>query len=152
MGYADTPFDFIKFLFSSKDIRTWNDATTYEKTKWQFLLNRTMSIGFPIPAMQLNMIKTDGLGVAETWHLIAKRFYGNRVPQFIYTKVAKKDKEKNPLASIPKECIDFWCDKYECGEREFLSMFGINPEPLIEELKYIKENFHEKNKKDEMDK
>lgn len=151
MTAINTPFDFIKFLFSSRDIQTWNSATTYEKTKFRFLLNRTMAIGFPIPAMQLNMVKTDGLGVAETWRIMALRFYGNRVPNFIYTKAERKDKKDNPLVGIPKECIDVWCEKHECGDREFNSMLELRPESILEELKYIKDNFYEKMEKEAKD-
>lgn len=143
-------FDFIKFLFTTSDDKDWFSLSSYEKAKNQFMLNRIMSIGFPVNAMQLNKIKTDGLGVVEVWRMFAGRFYGNRVPKFIYTKTNKLSKDKSPIAGIPKECIDIWCEKYECGDREFNEVLKINPEGLVAELEYIKK-FIEKDKTKEDD-
>jgi len=151
MAQINSSFDLIDFIFSARDIMTWNSITTYEKTKYVYMLNRTMGIGFPMQAMIMNMIKTDALGVTETWRIITQRFYGNKVPRFIYTKAERNDKKSNPLVGIPKECVDFWCEKHECGDREFYSLLELHPEPLLEELQYIKDNFYEKPKKTEDD-
>lgn len=136
-------FDFIKILFNTKDAKTWNRLSTYEKSKFQFMLNRFMSIKYPFNANQLNMVKTPGNGVAETWRIVAERFYDTRVPQFIYTKTNKSEKKDSPLSKIPKESIDLWCEKHECGDREFNEQFLLDADSVLEELKYITKNFNQ---------
>ena len=142
-------FDFIKILFKKSDKKAWNSLSSYEKSKFQFMLNRFMSIKYPFNANQLNAVKTNGLGVAETWHSVAERFYGDTVPSFIYTKTSKNKKADSPIAKIPKESIDIWCERHECGEREFNEMLELDQKSVIEELKYITNNFREKEEKDE---
>lgn len=142
-------FDFIKILFKTNDKKTWNNMSSYEKSKFQFMLNRFMSIKYPCNAQHLNLIKTNGLGVTETWRSVAERFYGNTVPSFIYTKT-KKDKKNDPIMSkIPKESIDIWCEKHECGDREFNEMLELDRDSVLEELKYITKNFREKEEQEQ---
>ena len=139
-------FDFIKILFNKSDRKTWKEMSSYEKSRFQFMLNRFMSIKYPVNANQLNLVKTNGLGVAETWKGVATRFYGDRVPSFIYTKTNKNKKADSPVAKIPKEAIDLWCERHECGDREFNELLDLDPDGLLEELKYIAKNFNKKEK------
>lgn len=141
-------FDFIKIVFTKSDHKQWDGLSSYEKSKFQFMLNRFMSIKHPLNAQQLNLVKTNGLGVAETWHGVAKRFYGDRVPSFIYTKTGKLKKENTPLAKIPKESISLWCERHECGEREFYEMMELDEKSVLDELNYITKNFNSKQDKD----
>lgn len=136
-------FDFIKLLFKTSDNRTWNELSSYEKSKFQFMLNRFMSIKYPFNANQINQLKTNGVGVAETWRSVAERFYGDKVPSFIYTKTDKTKKQESALSKIPKESIDIWCEKHECGDKEFNDMLLFNEKELLEELKYITDNYKE---------
>lgn len=142
-------FDFIKILFNKSDKKAWDSLSSYEKSKFQFMLNRFMSIQYPYNANLLNVVKTNGLGVAETWKSVAERYYGNRVPNFIYTKTKKTKKAESPISKIPKESIDIWCRKHECGDRELYELLEINSEFVIEELKYITKNLTEKQKQNE---
>lgn len=139
-------FDFIKLLFNRSKQKEWDDLETSEKVKNQFMLNRFMGIQYPTYAQQLNMVKTDGLGVAEVWRMVALRFYGNGVPKFIYTKTAKGVKPDNPLAKISKEAIDFWCNKNECGLRELHEHLDFDLDKTIGELTYIDKNYIKKEK------
>lgn len=134
-------FDFIKILFTKSDPKQWNSLSSHEKSKFQFMLNRFMSIKYPLNAQQLNLVKTNALGVAEIWHNVAGRFYGDRVPSFIYTKTNKSKKENTNISKIPKESISFWCDTHECGEREFYEMLELDEKSVLEELNYITKNF-----------
>ena len=111
------------------------------------MLNRFMSIKYPFNANQLNAVKTNGLGVAETWRFVAERFYGDKVPDFIYTKTKKDKKDDSLLGKIPKESVDIWCEKHECGDTEFNEALAFNLEQVIEELKYITKNYKDKEEK-----
>ncbi len=138
-------FEYIELLFDRLKQKEWNNLVTSEKVKNQFMLNRFMAIRYPTYAKQLNVIKTDGLGVAEVWRMVASRFYKG-VPKFIYTKTAKGAKKDNPLAKISKEAISFWCDRNECGLRELNEHLDFNLERTLDELKYIEKNYITKDK------
>ena len=141
-------FDFIKILFEKSDPKKWNSVSSYEKSKFQFMLNRFMSIKYPVNAQALNAVKTPGLGVAETWRSVAGRFYGDKVPSFIYTKVSgRKNSGKTP--AIDKYAVYVWCEKHECGDREFYEALDFDEKSVLAELDYITKNFNEKKDKDE---
>lgn len=143
-------FDFIRLLFDRSKQKEWSNLETSEKAKNQFMLNRFMGIQYPTYAQQLNIVKTDGLGVAETWCAVASRFYKG-VPSFIYTKTSKSKKETSPLAKISKEAVSLWCDKHECGMRELQEQMDFDSEKTLAELNYIDKNFikNEKENKNE---
>ena len=114
-------FDYIKVLFG-KDVQ-WDKLSGYDKSKNSFMTNRFMSIKFPIQANMFNALKTDAIGQAEAWRMVASKF--NRVPGFIYTKVRAKKKEKtwdpNPKA------LELYLKINEIGERDFKEAMKHNP-------------------------
>ncbi len=114
-------FDYIKVLFG-KDTQ-WEKTSNYAKSKNSFMTNRFMSIKFPVQANLFNALKTDAVGQAEAWRMVASKF--NRVPGFIYTKVRSKKKEKtwdpNPKA------LDMYLKINEIGERDFKEALKHNP-------------------------
>jgi hypothetical protein len=94
-------FDYIKVMFSSTE--KWNKLKVYDKVKNSFMVNRFMSIKFPMQANLFNVLKTDPMGAAESWRMVASKF--NRVPGWIYTRVRKTKKEK--VWEPKQEAIDF---------------------------------------------
>lgn len=118
-------FDYIKLIFGSDE--HWDKVSNYDKTKNSFLLNRFMGIKFPIQANLFNMLKTDPVGQAEAWRMVASKF--NRVPGFIYTKVKKQETTK---AWVPNhEAVAIYMKLNQIGEREFNEAVVFN----IEEVK-----------------
>lgn len=140
-------FDFIKLLFNKNNIK-WTNITTYDKEKNRFMLNRFMSIQYPIHAQKLNLLKTNSVGVAESWRLLANRYNGNSIPNFIYTKTNKTPIKKDErLAKISKEAICFWCETNECGDTELNDHLTFNYDKVMKELEFIEKNFLSKSKK-----
>ena len=90
-------FDYIGVLFGTD--QQWDDLTGYDKSKNSFMTNRFMAIKFPIQADLFNGLKTDPVGQAESWRLVARKF--SRVPSFIYTKVSKKGKKQKKHQGRP---------------------------------------------------
>ena len=78
-------FDYIKILFSKPE--HWDNLKPYDKVKNSFMVNRFMGIKFPLQANLFNVLKTDPVGAAESWRMVASKF--NRVPGWIYTRVRK---------------------------------------------------------------
>jgi hypothetical protein len=121
-------FDYMKVLFSTPI--KWNTLKNYDKVKNSFMTNRFMSIKFPIQANLFNQLKTDPLGAAESWRMVASKF--NRVPGWIYTRVRKTKKEKVWEAKI--EAVEFYMKVNEIGKREYKEAFKVNPQLMKQTL------------------
>lgn len=106
-------FDYIKVLFG-QDL-PWKKLKGYDKSKNSFMVNRFMSIKFPIQANMFNALKIDPVGQAEAWRMVASKF--NRVPGFIYTKT-KASKKIKTWVPDPK-ALEFYLKINEIGERDF---------------------------------
>ena len=117
-------FEYINVMFSSLD--KWKKLKAYDKIKNSFMINRFMSIKFPIQANLFNKLKTDSVGTAESWRMIASKF--NRVPGWIYTRVRKTKKEKKWEPT--EEALDFYMKINEIGTREYKEAFKFNPKEM----------------------
>ena len=106
-------FDYIKVLFG-QDL-PWEKLKGYDKSKNSYMVNRFMSIKFPIQANMFNALKIDPVGQAEAWRMVASKF--NRVPGFIYTKT-KASKKIKTWVPDPK-ALEFYLKINEIGERDF---------------------------------
>lgn len=113
-------FDYIKVLFGKDS--DWDKVSNYDKSRNSFMTNRFMGIKFPIQANLFNALKTDPVGQAEAWRMVASKF--NKVPGFIYTQVKKRPTEKewvpNPTA------VSLYMKLNEIGDREFKEAMKYN--------------------------
>jgi len=114
-------FDFIKVLFG-RDLQ-WEKLKGYDKSKNSFMVNRFMSIKFPMQANMFNALKIDPIGQAEAWRMVASKF--NRVPGFIYTKT-KASKKIKTWVPDPK-ALEFYLKINEIGERDFKEAMKHHP-------------------------
>lgn len=114
-------FDYIKVLFGKDE--NWDKVSNYDKSRNSFMTNRFMGIKFPIQANLFNTLKTDPVGQAEAWRMVASKF--NKVPGFIYTKVKKQPKEKEWIPD-PK-VVELYMKFNEIGQREFTEAMKYNP-------------------------
>lgn len=134
----DALFDFIKKMFLQDGGKTWEGVTPYEKQRNAFMVNRFMSIKYPLSASNLNALKCDGVGVVETWRHYIGRATGGRIPSWVYTKTSKAKKD-SPLAKVSKEAKLYWCNLHECGFRDLEEQYKYNP-TVLDDLKYIEDN------------
>lgn len=116
-------FDYIKVLFGKDE--HWDKVTTYDKSRNSFMTNRFMSIKFPIQANLFNTLKTDPVGQAEAWRMVASKF--NRVPGFIYTKVKKQEATKEKDWKPNPKAIELYMKFNEIGDREFKEALKYDP-------------------------
>ena len=114
-------FDYIKVMFSSSE--KWKKLKAYDKIKNNFMMNRFMSIKFPMQANLFNVLKTDPVGTAESWRMIASKF--TRVPGWVYTRVRKTKKEKKWEPST--EALAFYMKINEIGTREYEEALKFHP-------------------------
>ena len=114
-------FDYIKVLFGRDP--QWEKLKGYDKSKNSFMVNRFMSIKFPVQANMFNALKIDPVGQAEAWRMVASKF--NRVPGFIYTKT-KASKKIKPWVPESK-ALEFYLKINEIGERDFKEAMKHHP-------------------------
>jgi hypothetical protein len=128
---VDKLFDFIKVIFAKDD--TYDKLTLSDKSKHTFMLNRFMSIKYPIQASLFNMIKTNSVGISDSWRMVAKQF--GRVPGWIYTKTKKNSVKKEKSEYEPsEEAISEYMRITEIGHREFTDAMKLCPDELKKQL------------------
>jgi hypothetical protein len=124
-------FDYIKVLFGRDP--QWEKLKGYDKSKNSFMVNRFMSIKFPVQANMFNALKIDPVGQAEAWRMVASKF--NRVPGFIYTKT-KASKKIKPWVPESK-ALEFYLKINEIGERDFKEAMKHHPSEIKNAIKVL---------------
>ena len=83
-------FDIVKNIFSTND-KNWKSVGRIDKSRNFFMVNRIMSIQFPIQANQFNKLKVTPPPVVDWWRdTLSHRF--SKPPVWIYTKTKKVEK------------------------------------------------------------
>jgi hypothetical protein len=120
-------FDIVKLIFSNKESE-WKTVGRNDKSKNFFMINRIMSINFPIQANQFNKLKVTPSPVVDWWHeTLSPRF--TRTPQWVFTKTKKsgnseKSDEKKNLEAIE----DFIRSKYNISCRDLQTLRKFYPD------------------------
>lgn len=126
-------FDYIKVIFDSKP--KYEDLSSYDKTKNSFMLNRFMSIRYPIQANLFNTLGTNSVGAADSWRRVTVQF--KRTPGWIFTKV-KKSQTKQKESFVPSdETIALFMKINHIGRREYQECLKYNKEKTISYLKIL---------------
>lgn len=125
-------FDYIKVMFSSGE--SFEDLTNYDKTKNSFMLNRFMSIRYPIQANLFNALGTNSVGASNSWRRVTVQF--KRTPAWIFTRVKKKDKTKKEYTPS-SEAVEMFMSFNHIGKREFKECMLYNEEKTVNALKIL---------------
>ena len=124
-------FDYVKAIFSqSKDFENLKD---YDKKKNAFMLNRFMSINFPIQAQLFNRMNINPVGVADSWRKVGVRY--KKTPGWVFTKTKKKPKESEYSPS--EEALSLFLKVNEIGMREYKDAMRYDSERIVASLKSI---------------
>lgn len=115
------PFDIIKLMFT--DAPAFNNLSNLVLSKNFFMINRIMSIMFPMQSQCFNNLEINQAEVIRTWQRFAtaKLGYG-KVPFFVYTKGAKASQELNNIDNISKEDKELYCAHYQISLKDFDDM------------------------------
>lgn len=132
-GYDGTLFSFVKIFFT--DPNTYNGLKQYDKAKNRFMINRFMSINYPVMAQRLNRMGTNAANVVDSWSMIAQRY--TRVPGWIYTKLSKQTKVDNKVYEPDPEALKFYLNKYQIGQRDFKLALKFNAADVMSEIERI---------------
>jgi hypothetical protein len=133
-------FEVINNLFNEK---YWKNLTNNDKSRAYFILNRFMSINFPMQSALLSQIgiKTDV--ITEFWKRILNKQY-SKMPNWFYVKTSVKNKNKTKtkqksIKDFPNEILQSWMTLNKCGITELSEINRLFPEELYKELNLLKD-------------
>ena len=82
------------------------------------MLNRFISIQFPVQVSFLSHYKIDPVAVSDYWHrTLSSKF--TSTPKWIYAKTKKKTEKEKELNLPSVEMIRWYCERNEISRREF---------------------------------
>jgi hypothetical protein len=137
-------FDVIKKIFIKKN---WDDVGRNDKVRNFFMINRIMSIQWPIQAHQFNHTKVSPSPVVDWWHGTMSNYYG-KSPAWIFTKT-KKDPTKETKKidfSAYEEAEEFVRKRFEISKREISDLKKFFPQKYEYWIKEISEQLKSINK------
>ncbi len=119
-------FDIVKLIFSSKE-KDWKSVGNNDKARNFFMINRIMSIQFPIQANQFNKLKVVPTHVVDWWHdTLSKRF--SKPPVWLYTKTKKNTAEKADSVETSEAVEEFIRSKFKVSKRDLADLKRFYPE------------------------
>lgn len=127
-------FSMMNNFFKQKD---WNEYSQVDKTRNSFMINRFMSINFPIPSAMLSHSKVPGHVLVEFWKRIISKNHKS-LPNWIYTKT-KNTREKDPLDVFSEEVEDYFFQINNCSYKELTEYRRKFPDKLLKEFQRIDE-------------
>lgn len=137
-------FDVVKNVFS-QDPKKWSNVSRHDKSRNFFMVNRIMSIQFPVIANQFNKLKINPEATVDWWRDNLSARY-TKPPQWIYTKVIKKsEKTKKSSSTSWQEAEIFVRDRYSISKRELSDLKKLYPEKYDKWMKGISDQMGIKN-------
>ena len=128
-------FDYVGMVFSRNE-KKWEELSVLDKSRNFFMLNRFLSINYPIQVSYLSHYKIDSVSVSDYWHrTLSKQFSGT--PKWIYAKTVKKTEVEKKLNLPSKEMINWYCRKNEMTISDFNQHVNFFGESFIDEIKSL---------------
>lgn len=120
-------FDIVKKVFDKKD-SSWDAVSQIDKSRNFFMINRIMSIQFPLQANQFNHIKIAPPNVIDWWrNNLCTRY--TKTPNWIYTKTKKKEKKEKEKVEVLEidDAEKFIRDRFEISKRDIAQLKSFYP-------------------------
>jgi hypothetical protein len=133
---ASDLFDFINGMFARPE--EFKKTKMHERGKHFFMVNRLMSIQFPVQASAFNHIKINGAQVVTFWQEMLSRKY-NRTPGWMYVKTRKEKEAKKASQVVNDETIRKYCEVHKISRRDVDDALAILGEPMYNELKQFEQ-------------
>lgn len=133
---VDKLFDYINFFFLKSN--EYHKLNSNQKAKHHYMLNRFMSIQYPLTASKLNKIGINGAYVSDSWQLVARQY--KSIPKWIYTKTKKTS--ENALDKLDKDLLKEYAriNKISSLDMKNLEAFYFND--LKAELKLLEKQIN----------
>lgn len=131
-------FDVVKTIF--KKDQDWDKVSRNDKVRNFFMINRIMSIQFPIQADQFNHTKILPRPVVDWWHGTLSKHY-TKIPGWIFTKTkkSKKGSAANTNYEASPDVEKFVMNRFEISRRELVELKKFYPEKYQQWMESIKE-------------
>ena len=129
-------FDIIKKIFDRNS--KWDAIKTYDKSKNFFMINRFMSINFPMQANMFNNRHIVSSSAVDSWKDVLNRLF-TKPPSWMYTKTKKKEgkEEKKIDFSDYEEAESFIMKRFEISKREISDLKKFYPQKYESWIKEI---------------
>ena len=128
-------FDYVGLVFS-KNEKSWKELKDTDKARNFFMLNRFMSIQFPVQVSFLSHYKIDPVAVSDYWHRsLSQKF--TSTPKWIYAKTVKKKDQDKKLNLPSNEMIKWYCERNEISKSEFEQHVIFFGESFLEEIRSL---------------
>jgi len=128
-------FDYMKIVFSRNE-KSWKELSDNDKSRNFFMLNRFMSIQYPVQASFLSHYKIHAPSVSDYWHRTMSSKHSG-TPKWIYAKTVKKTEKEKKLDLPSKEMINWYCEKHELSRKDFDQHIIFFGDSFNEELKSL---------------
>lgn len=130
-------FDIINAIFMDRNfVETQTDETLRQNS---FMINRRMSIQYPLQAQIFNNAKVNTPDMVKFWSLYL--FNGKFPPKWVYTAGATKSQEKKTSANadIPTVVKRAYCDKHFISMNDLDFAKELFPGDYIQDMKDFEE-------------
>lgn len=125
-------FDVIDCMFQNHS--AWSEVTNYDKKKHYFMINRILSIKFPVQANTLQHLRINQVAVVDFWfYFISSQF--NRKPSWLYTKTSKKKDTKKTKKVITEDMIKTFSARFGYEVKTVKAAIEYLGEDIIKEIK-----------------
>ena len=128
-------FDYIKIVFS-RDEKSWKSLKNTDKSRNFFMLNRFMSIKYPVQANMLSHYKINPEAVSDYWHRSMSSLHTS-TPNWIYAKTIKKKDVEKKLDLPSPEMIRWYCERNEMSRRDFNENVKFLGEDFLSEIRKL---------------
>lgn len=126
-------FDFVKLSFIATD-KQWSELNDSDKSRNFFMMNRFLSIKFPVQVSVLSHMRINAPSTMDYWHMTLSKLFKS-VPPWIYAKTKKKaveDKKKN----LPSEqMVKWYCQKEEMSRKDYECSVTLFGDEFLEEIR-----------------
>lgn len=125
-------FEILKSVFNDK--QSFEDYSDLTLSRNSFMINRLMSIQYPLQANVLNILHINSADIVKSWNSFIPQQY--KYPTFLYTKGSQKAQaEKTKKLNMPKknDIIDF-CLAYNIEYKAVMDAIKFYKEEMIEEI------------------
>ena len=126
-------FDYIKIVFS-KNEKGWKELTDADKRSNFWMLNRYISIQYPLKVNYLSLLKINPITVSDYWHKVFSNQY-TAPPGWVYTKTLKKVEQEKKLDLPSEAMIVYYCNREEISRKDFDQSVKFFGKEFVDELK-----------------
>lgn len=132
-------FDHIKNVFEHPD--KYEKTTRNEKSKFFFMLQRLMSIAFPLQAQAFNHKRVSPPEVTDYWQSNMAKLY-KKTPSWVYTK-SKGKAAKKKIEMPSEEAIRIYLDRTKKSRRDLDAAVKFFGETALEPIRQIEKILNE---------